>query len=556
MSDHVAALTITLHLGSGLDRFLPPEGSESQRIDYHLRQFVGSIVDDLQLPLRIGVKVRQAAAGDDLPMEGLRVDMNDQRVMLGPNPRVHESSDGVAVAQWLARLLIVEPRYLLTRDIARKIRADWSERGVSWFEHYMTVDGFHALLLRLIERGFRIERALEWAEANDTSPEIADFPDEIFERVTAPLGTCTIGIAVEGRLYERLVRGEYDGDTTERSFRGLTRLMRDGLFYELGVYLPRATLEEEIGSGEGTFRFRLNDRRLLPQPPLEPGFVMVNATADQLNALGIALTMPWTNPANGKPATLIRDDPDAIARVEEHYHVWDNWGYIILALAAEVRIRGSHFVTRGIVKVALDRLEEAFPALVVAARARLGEERLTTILRALADEEISIRDLRGVLEALLAIRTTAVHDPDGRIAAPEYVCVVATPTAVNELTTAQLVAHVRRLSQRYLSYKYGRNASLNGYVLAPAIAARLRALPDRPLTAAEYDALLLGIIDALEAAGNRQNPVLIAPYDVRATARAVIRSFYPHFAVVAEPELTDDIDVQRITEIAWGEEVG
>ena len=49
-------------------------------------------------------------------------------------------------------------------------------------------------------------------------------------------------------------------------------------------------------------------------------------------------------------------------------------------------------------------LREAFPDLVNAVESRVELHELTEILRDLLGEELSIRDLRGILEALLTMR--------------------------------------------------------------------------------------------------------------------------------------------------------
>ena len=76
-------------------------------------------------------------------------------------------------------------------------------------------------------------------------------------------------------------------------------------------------------------------------------------------------------------------------------------GYFILCLADTLRRHGACFVDSKAALASIEALELASPALVKAARLHLSDERVTRVLRGLAAEQISVRNLRQILEALL-----------------------------------------------------------------------------------------------------------------------------------------------------------
>jgi type III secretory pathway component EscV len=66
-----------------------------------------------------------------------------------------------------------------------------------------------------------------------------------------------------------------------------------------------------------------------------------------------------------------------------------------------LRSRGALFVHRRSVEAALNELKKAFPTTVDAVNALAPIERITRVLRSLAAEQVSIRNLRRILGKLV-----------------------------------------------------------------------------------------------------------------------------------------------------------
>ena len=127
----------------------------------------------------------------------------------------------------------------------------------------------------------RVGRALEWAEEHGPEPGFGSDPARVFGEVVAPVGHCSLTVVLNPESYGEAFAGlgapEAKQDADDTSFEGLMGMLRDGLYYEFGVYLPKAGAEEEHVFTGSVMRFRLNDRRLLPQAGLESGHAMVSA---------------------------------------------------------------------------------------------------------------------------------------------------------------------------------------------------------------------------------------------------------------------------------------
>jgi type III secretion protein V len=132
-----------------------------------------------------------------------------------------------------------------------------------------------------------------------------------------------------------------------------------------------------------------------------------------------------------------------------------------------MRISKLALITTEIVKKNIDMLETVHPVLVREALRRFDIKGLTRILRSLLDEEISIKDLRTVLEGLLAIRPSTVIDQSRYVVFFPYainLCPVDKGDKVEDLDDYSDC--VRMFVKRYISYKYtGGSNSLSVYLL-------------------------------------------------------------------------------------------
>ena len=325
-------------------------------------------------------------------------------------------------------------------------------------------------------------------------------------------------------------------DTTGSNFLNeLIPMMRDGLFYELGVRFPGLRVRGNEGDlPPGSYIIMINEIPLV-MGSVDKSKCLVNDTPDRLRLLGIEAE-PAQNPANGNACGWISNEQRKLAE-DAGLTTWDAPGYIVLHLSAVLRKNSAEFVGIQETQNMLEQLEQAFPALVkeVVPKA-VSPFQLTDILRRLVEEEISIRDLRNILQAL------AEWGPV-------------------ENDTVMLTEYVRAALKRYISHKYTRGQStLIVYLLDPQIEETVRSSVQHT-SSGSYLALEPEITQEILAAvrnevGNlppsAQQPVVLTTMEIRRYFRKLVELEFPHLAVLSYQELSPEMNIQPIARISLG----
>lgn len=310
-------------------------------------------------------------------------------------------------------------------------------------------------------------------------------------------------------------------------------MMRDGLFYELGVKFPGIRVRgNETDLAAGTYIIMINEIPLV-SGNVSLDKVLVNDTVDRLTLLNIR-GEEAVNPANGSECAWIPEEYASIAE-QAGLTTWDASGYMVLHLSSVLRKNAAEFVGIQEVQNMLEQLEQAFPALVkeVIPKA-VSPFQLTDILRRLVEEEISIRDLRSILQALAEW---------GQV----------------ENDTVMLTEYVRNALKRYISHKYTRGGNtLVVYLLDPQIEETVRGSIQHTQSGS-YLALEPEITQEILTAvrnevGNlpptAQNPVILTTMEIRRYFRKLVELEFPHLAVLSYQELSPDMNIQPIARIS------
>jgi type III secretion protein V len=338
-----------------------------------------------------------------------------------------------------------------------------------------------------------------------------------------------IALEVAGNLIP-LVEGTADNN----KFLGeMVPMMRDGLFYELGVKFPGIRVRgNESDLPEGTYIIMINEIPIV-SGNVSLDKVLVNDTVDRLTLLNIQ-GEEAVNPANGSECAWIPAQYASIAE-QAGLTTWDSAGYMVLHLSSVLRKNAAEFVGIQEVQNMLEQLEQAFPALVkeVVPKA-VSHFQLTDILRRLVEEEISIRDLRSILQALAEW---------GQV----------------ENDTVMLTEYVRNALKRYISHKYTRgSATLVVYLLDPQIEETVRSSIQHTQSGS-YLALEPEVTqEVLTAVRNEvgnlpptaQNPVILTTMEIRRYFRKLVELEFPHLAVLSYQELSPDMNIQPIARIS------
>lgn len=213
--------------------------------------------------------------------------------------------------------------------------------------------------------------------------------------------------------------------------------------------------------------------------------------------------------------------------------VMDTSQILTYHLATVLRKYASDFIGVQETKFLLSAMEQRFPDLVKEAVRIMPMQKIGEILQRLVSEDISVRDLRSILEALV-----------------EW--------GQKEKDVVLLTEYVRGALKRHISHKYcaGQNM-LPAYLLAPKVEETLRAAI-RQTSAGSYLALDPSIGKKLvetikktvgKISPNGQRPVMLASMDIRRYLRKMIEQDLYDLQVVSYQELVPDVNVQPLGRI-------
>jgi type III secretion protein V len=306
--------------------------------------------------------------------------------------------------------------------------------------------------------------------------------------------------------------------------------VRRALYFDLGVPFPGIALRFSEALADETYGIMLSEVPV-SQGRLRPGHVLVRETVANLEALGV----PHETGANflpGLPTIWVKSDLCAtldqagIRYLDAHQVLTRHLGSLLRKFASEfIGIQETRFL--------LSKMEARFPDLVKEAMRILPVQKIAEILQRLVSEEISVRNLRAVMESLI-----------------EW--------GQKEKDSVLLTEYVRSTLKRYISHKYsGSQNLLSAYVLAPHVEEKVRAAV-RQTSAGSYLALEPEVAKRLldnikRTVGNlaerAQRPVLLTSMDVRRYIRKMIEQDLFDLPVLSYQELSPDVNVQALAKV-------
>ena len=178
-------------------------------------------------------------------------------------------------------------------------------------------------------------------------------------------------------------------------------------------------------------------------------------------------------------------------------------------------------------------MEARFPDLVKESTRVLPIQKIAEILQRLVSEDISVRNLRAILESLI-----------------EW--------GQKEKDSVLLTEYVRATLKRHISHKYssGQNV-LPAYLLAPSIEDQVRGAI-RQTSAGSYlsldPAVSKKLVENIKKAvgdigASGQRPVLLTSMDIRRYLRKMIEQDLYDLPVLSYQELTQEINIQPLARI-------
>jgi len=311
----------------------------------------------------------------------------------------------------------------------------------------------------------------------------------------------------------------------------LIPLVREGLYQELGVRLPGVRVRGYSAALQpDMYVVRINEIPVVVGKILE-GRILANAAPNDLkifNVKGIASR----NPATGGPACWIPEEKKEIVE-KAGYRTWDPPGMMTLTLSGVMKRYASEFLGIQEVQTMLEQMQQAFPTLVKEVQKVVTPLLLSDVLKNLVKEEISIRDFRTVLQAI--VRWAAI-----------------------EKETIMLTEYVRTDLKEQISFKFsGGKRTIYVNMLDPELEDIIRnSVHTSP--AGKYLSLdpnihedLSGILykEFKDSMFAPQRPIVLTTLDVRPWFKKLVETDYPRLVVLSYQELTRETRIQPVGQI-------
>jgi type III secretion protein V len=265
---------------------------------------------------------------------------------------------------------------------------------------------------------------------------------------------------------------------------------------------------------------------------LRPGWSLTREPEQTLSALNLKFErapafLPGMNDSLWLPADMTEPMRQAGLSVMDVSQI------LTYHLASVLRKYSADFIGVQETKFLLSAMEQRFPDLVKEAMRVMPTQKIGEILQRLVSEDISIRNLRAILEALV-----------------EW--------GQKEKDSVLLTEYVRGALKRHISHKYsaGRNM-LPAYLLAPNVEETVRAAI-RQTSAGSYLALDPAVGKKLvenikktvgKLPPNGHKPVLLSSMDIRRYLRKLIESDLYDLQVISYQELVPEVNIQPLARV-------
>jgi type III secretion protein V len=452
-----------------------------------------------------------------------------------------------AISSSITRILHANRELLIDESVAHGIRLSRSTMRPELYLPGLSRTAFHHYLRRLARNGFRLDKGDSLAATE--LPAIAlSTAEACFDEATAQISGlgCLLWRSSRAGMMQRTI----DKESIEHRLKQVP----EKLFYELGVRFPRIDLRDDCSLDEDEFRIQINDLRLPPMQGLKHDEMLVNDTMERLKALDID-GRPAHNPETGTSATIITIGVDsANALTGGRATTWDQTGYTVLACTGELRRHAAAYITMESIQHELDVLNPWYGDVIASAKKRFGLPMIAQTLRSLVEEGFGIRHLNGVLEAMLAVKSTIDVDFGRYIVFHPYttvLCPAVFGKRLEDVGPEGYAECVRSQFQEQITNKHAPGESvLVVYLLDPTIESRISRSVEEPLTDQERNDLVDAVESEIQATSSVQIPVILTTLEARKRLRRLIELELPDVAVLAYQELSPNFRIQPVARIS------
>ena len=306
--------------------------------------------------------------------------------------------------------------------------------------------------------------------------------------------------------------------------------IRRALYFDLGVPFPGIQLRFNENLPSETYTIMLSEVPVA-QGKLRPDYLLVRENEKNLEALQIAFETDKKFLPNIPTLWVAAELKELLTKAGIPF--LDPSQLLTYHLAFVLKKYSPDFIGIQETKFLLTAMETRFPDLVKEATRVMPVQKVAEILQRLVSEDISVRNLRTILEALI-----------------EW--------GQKEKDSVLLTEYVRASLKRHICHKYSSSQNiLAAYLLAPNVEDTVRGAI-RQTSAGSYLALDPAIGKRLvenirKAVGDltaaAQKPVLLTSMDIRRYLRKMIEQDLYDLPVLSYQELTQEINIQPLVRV-------
>ena len=542
---------------------------------YELKRKIELMAETLGLPLEVEPFITAAEA--DKPIE-LEIRVNDQPCWFPDTllhsvyalvkkkcflyqerpPAWHELGDSnnerelIDFLSWLLMEVIrMHPERLFTQEVFR----------IFWMEMLPLGDYTKEFLFAKEKDGlfqmFREILALQisLADIQVISSIISEYfrkgddLNELREEIITALKPKEILIYINKQYFREISRIENISDKKDSN---TFSLIRDGLFYELGIHYPDFRIEYSEEMEYGCFQYKINNLLCLPVFGLKPDELLVNEVADKLNLYNLNGEAA-SNPVYLQEYAIIKRPPPGIDITSLGLTSWTGLGYLVLHFSGVLRSHSFCMIDNQFMISMLNKFAAGWPRIKEVFEQSYPLATITQVFRMLMKEEIPIRNFRQILEAMLEADYIPV-DPSAYIVLDKRVPDLYSPDTNWKLYPENLLQYARGQIKETIGKKYlGNGSSLMVYLLDPELEKMiLNARKYRQALSEEDTKRMLKVIE-LEAGSSQTGlnpPAILTSTAVRQNVRQLIADRFPSLAVLAYRELPPSISIQPLSRIS------
>ncbi len=306
--------------------------------------------------------------------------------------------------------------------------------------------------------------------------------------------------------------------------------VRKALYYDLGVPFPGIHLRFNEGLSGGNYIILVQEIPM-SQGRLAPNKVIALENEENLKMLGIEYITEKQFLPNIPTIWVHENELDKLRKSNISY--MDSSRIITYHLSFILKRNASEFIGLQESRYLISKMEGQFPELIKEAQRVLPLQKISEVFQRLIQEEISIRNLKNILQNLI-------------------------DWGQKEKDIVLLTEYIRGGLKRYISYKYsGGQNILVAYLLDTTVEETIRKairqtssgsfLALDPSTSKKFVDRVKKEVGNIHRQSNK--PVLLTSMDIRRYVRKLIETDLPDLPVLSYQELSPEITIQPLGRI-------